>query len=72
MATNVPTGRTLIHATNDERDLNQSYPADHPIWAMPELVLRQFIDAIKDLGPERRLNGDSAAEVLKAQGSLAA
>ena len=30
-------------------------------------MLRQFIEAIKDLGPERRINGDSAAEVLEAK-----
>jgi thiamine pyrophosphate-dependent acetolactate synthase large subunit-like protein len=31
MATNIPPGKTLVHATNDERDLNKNYPADHPI-----------------------------------------
>jgi len=67
MATNIPTGKTLIHATNDERDLNKNYAADHPILGHAKLVLRQFIEAIKDLGPERRRNGDSAAEVLEAK-----
>src|SRR4029450_3775817 len=67
MATNIPAGKTLIHATNDERDLNKNYAADDHIPAHARLVLRQFIDAIKDLGPERRVNGDSAAEVLEAK-----
>ena len=67
MATNIPAGKTLIHATNDERDLNKNYAADYPILGHAKLVLRQFIDAIKDLGPERRVNGDSAAEVLEAK-----
>ncbi|MBM3226922.1 MAG: thiamine pyrophosphate-requiring protein, partial [Candidatus Tectomicrobia bacterium] len=67
MATNIPTGKTLIHATNDERDLNKNYPADYPILGDAKLVLRQFIDAVQDLGPERRVNGDSAAEVLEAK-----
>lgn len=65
MATNIPSGKTIIHATNDERDLNKNYAADYPILGDAKLVLRQFIDAIKDLGPQRRVNGDTAAEVLE-------
>src|SRR5207253_6134120 len=67
MASNIPAGKTIIHATNDERDLNKNYAADHPILGHAKLVLRQFIEAIQDLGPERRRNGDSAAEVLEAK-----
>jgi acetolactate synthase-1/2/3 large subunit len=55
MATNIPPGKTLIHATNDERDLNKSYYTDHPILGDAKLVLRQFIDAARDaLGGTRR------------------
>jgi acetolactate synthase-1/2/3 large subunit len=50
MATSIPAGKTLIHATNDERDLNKSYAADHPLLGDARLVLRQFIEAIKGLG----------------------
>ena len=39
--------RRIIHATNDERDLNKNYTADHPILGDAKLVLRQFIDAVK-------------------------
>ena len=67
MTTNIPAGKMIIHATNDERDLNKNYVADYPILGDAKLVLRQFIDAIKDLGPERRVNGDSAAEVREAR-----
>lgn len=49
MATNIPAGKTIIHATNDERDLNKNYPADHPILGDAKLVLRQFIEAVRDL-----------------------
>ena len=31
MAASIPAGKTLIHATNDERDLNKNYVADHPL-----------------------------------------
>jgi len=50
MATGLPAGKTLIHATNDERDLNKSYPADHPLLGDARLVLRQFIDALQSQG----------------------
>ena len=50
MATAIPAGKTLIHATNDERDLNKSYPADYPLLGDAQLVLRQFIEAVKSQG----------------------
>jgi acetolactate synthase I/II/III large subunit len=50
MNTAIPAGKTLIHATNDERDLNKSYPADHPLLGDAGAVLRQFIEAVKSQG----------------------
>jgi acetolactate synthase I/II/III large subunit len=50
MATSIPAGKTLIHATNDERDLNKSYAADYPLLGDARLVLRQFIEAVKSQG----------------------
>src|SRR2546428_1862531 len=50
MAASIPAGKTLIHATNDERDLNKNYAADHPLLGDARLVLRQFIDAVKNQG----------------------
>jgi acetolactate synthase-1/2/3 large subunit len=50
MAATIPAGKTLIHATNDERDLNKSYAADHPLLGDAKLVLRQFIEAVKSQG----------------------
>jgi acetolactate synthase-1/2/3 large subunit len=50
MAASIPAGKTLIHATNDERDLHKSYAADHPLLGDARLVLRQFIEAVKDQG----------------------
>jgi acetolactate synthase-1/2/3 large subunit len=49
MATTMPPGKTIIHVTNDERDLNKSYATQHPILGDAKLVLRQFIDGIRDL-----------------------
>ena len=50
MAAAIPAGKIIIHATNDERDLNKSYVADHPLLGDARLVLRQFIEAIRALG----------------------
>ena len=49
----IPPGKVIIHATNDERDINKQYPADYPILGDAKLVLRQFIEAAKDLLPAR-------------------
>src|SRR6266850_960690 len=67
MASNIPAGKTIIHATNDERDLNKNYAADHPILGDAKLVLRQFIDAAKDLLRGRARDGGAAAEVKQAR-----
>jgi acetolactate synthase-1/2/3 large subunit len=57
MATTIPSGKTIIHVTNDERDLNKNYETQHPILGDAKLVLRQFIEAVKELhggkAPER-------------------
>src|SRR4029077_6315294 len=50
MAASIPAGKTLIHATNDERDLNKNYAADYPLLGDALLVLRQFIEAVKSQG----------------------
>jgi acetolactate synthase-1/2/3 large subunit len=68
VAAPIPTGKTIIHATNDERDLNKNYPADHPILGDAKLVLRQFIDAARDLlGRNPRRDGTAAGEVKQAR-----
>jgi acetolactate synthase-1/2/3 large subunit len=68
MATNIPAGKTIIHATNDERDLNKNYHADHPILGDAKLILRQLIDAIKDLGAAATSrNGAVAGEIERVR-----
>jgi len=64
MATNIPPGKTLIHITNDERDLNKNYAADHPILGDAKAVLRQLIDAAKDLGKAKK-RPEVAGEIKK-------
>ncbi len=67
MATNIPPGKTIIHATNDERDLNKCYATEHPILGHAKLVLRQFIDAVKDEVGRQRRTTDAPVEVEKVR-----
>src|SRR5260370_16735419 len=61
-------GKGLLHATNEERDLNKHDAADHPILGDAKLVLRQFIDAVTDvLGARRERAGAVASEVQAAR-----
>jgi len=65
----IPPGKTIIHATNDERDLNKHYSADYPILGDAQLVLRQFIIDVKELrkGKEPQRNGAVAAQIKEAR-----
>ena len=56
MVTNIPLGKVMIQATNDETDINKSYDIDYPVVGDAKLVLRQLIDAVRD-----RLHGQSRA-----------
>jgi acetolactate synthase-1/2/3 large subunit len=69
MATAIPAGKTLIHATNDERDLNKNYAADHPLLGDARLVLRQFIEAVKALGGRPAGRERVRAELEKVRGA---
>jgi len=68
MAASIPAGKTIIHATNDERDLNKNYAADYPLLGDARLVLRQFIEAVKDQGgrPAGRERVPSELERVRA------
>jgi acetolactate synthase-1/2/3 large subunit len=68
MATNIPAGKTIIHATNDERDLNKNYYTEHPILGDARLVLRQLIDAARDaLGAGKRRESTAADEIKRVR-----
>jgi acetolactate synthase I/II/III large subunit len=68
VAAPIPSGKTIIHATNDERDINKHYPADYPILGDAKPVLRQFIDAVKDaLVNKKREENGVAAEIKKGK-----
>ena len=60
MSTNIPPGKVMVHATNDERDVNKYYATDYPIIGDAKLVIRQFIEAIKDRGGKNVRANDRA------------
>jgi len=61
----IPAGKTIIHATNDERDLNKHYSADHPIVGDAKLVLRQFIEAMRELKKGKKPEQSGVAGQIK-------
>jgi acetolactate synthase-1/2/3 large subunit len=67
MASNIPAGKTIIHATNDERDLNKNYTADHPILGDAKHVLRQLIEAAEDLLRGRSRNSRAVDEIKQVR-----
>jgi acetolactate synthase-1/2/3 large subunit len=46
----IPSGKTIVHCTNDESDINKDYNADFAVIGDARLVLRQVIDEVKAQG----------------------
>jgi acetolactate synthase-1/2/3 large subunit len=67
MVANLPPGKIIIHATNDERDLNKNYRTQHPILGDAKLVLRQFIDACRDLLAQKSREAGVAGEIAQVR-----
>ena len=66
MSTKIPPGKVIIHATNDEGDINKNYAVNYPIIGDARLVLAQFIEAVKDhLGNQGRRGKGVVAEEIK-------
>lgn len=71
VAAPIAPGKTIIHATNDERDINKHYPTDYPLLGDAKAVLRQFIDAATDIQGAKGANKDAsvAAEIKRLRES---
>ena len=67
MSMNIPAGKTMIQATNDPRDINKDYNIDHPIVGDAKLVLRQMIEACREVVGAGRRGDDSVARELKTE-----
>ncbi len=65
MCANLPGRKTVIHNTVDAIDINKAYYADHPVLGDAKLVLRQFVEACRDL-----LKG-KARDGAQVQGEIA-
>jgi acetolactate synthase-1/2/3 large subunit len=65
VAAPIPPGKKIIHATNDERDINKHYATDYPILGDAKPVLRQFIEAVKDLLGNKKRGADGVAAEIK-------
>ena len=65
MVMNIPAGKTMIHSTNDPRDINKDYNVDYPIVGDAGLVLRQMIEACREIVGDSRKDSGTAAEIAK-------
>ena len=53
MSALLPEGKTLMQVTNDEADLNRNYHIEYPMLGDAKIVLRQLIEALRDIGVRR-------------------
>jgi thiamine pyrophosphate-dependent acetolactate synthase large subunit-like protein len=66
MSANLPEGKTLVQVTNDESDLNRNYHIDYPMLGDAKLVLRQVIEAVREIGAKPRRTIDEVAGQIEA------
>ena len=62
MTTTIPSGQVSIHATNDPIDIDKDYYIKYPIIGDAKLVLRQLVEACKDLQNPSINQDDSKVE----------
>jgi acetolactate synthase-1/2/3 large subunit len=67
MSMNLPPGKTLIQATNDSRDVHKDYDIDHPIIGDARLVLRQMIEACRQIVGETRRGNPSVPGEIRSE-----
>ena len=67
MSMNLPAGRTLIQATNDARDINKDYNIDYPIVGDAKLVLRQMIEACREIVGNTRDGDETVASEIRSE-----
>ena len=67
MSMNIPPGKSIIHSTNDPKDINKDYDVDYPIVGDARLVLRQMIEACRDIVGDSRKNDASTANEIRSE-----
>jgi acetolactate synthase-1/2/3 large subunit len=66
MCANIPGRKVIIHNTADAIDHHKAYYADHPLLGDAKLVLRQMIEACRDLLGNKPRDGDKVrAEIAR-------
>ncbi|MDP3134990.1 MAG: thiamine pyrophosphate-requiring protein [Burkholderiaceae bacterium] len=61
----LPKGKSLIHITNDTRDLYKGYDIDLALLGDARLVLRQLVDAVRERLGKRVVDGARRREVVR-------
>ena len=67
----IPSGKTIVHTTNDEDAINKDYKCDYPIPGDTKLVLRQLLEELtRQAGTSRAVNQTLHNEIAatKAEG----
>jgi acetolactate synthase-1/2/3 large subunit len=67
MCMNIPSGKAMIQATNDARDINKDYEIAHPIIGDAKLVLRQMIEACREIVGRSREADETTAREIKLE-----
>ena len=67
MSMNIPSGKTIIQATNDTRDINKDYNIDYPIVGDAKLVLRQMIKACREIVGQSRQDDETTEREIKSE-----
>ncbi|MBM4263816.1 MAG: thiamine pyrophosphate-requiring protein [Deltaproteobacteria bacterium] len=67
VAAAIPAGKTIIHATNDERDINKHYACDYPLLGDAKQVLQQCVAAVKDVLGNKKRENNTAGEIKKTK-----
>ena len=64
MCLTIPPGKTMVQATNDPGDINKDYNIHYPVIGDARLVLRQLIEACRQIvGDTRKDDRSTAAEI---------
>ena len=68
MSLTVPPGKTVIHATNDEADINKGYPAAYAVLGDNKLTLAQLVEAVREVrGTPAQRDSNTAAEIAEVR-----
>ena len=62
----IPSGKTMIHMTNDEDAIGREYKCDYPMLGDAKLVLRQLLDELKSQAGSPRSRNQARQDDIKS------